>query len=180
MKKSPVSMRKSPVPINVGALRDAVKRKSVNLSFTTNFNIFGRSGSGSVGNTSGGEDDEERSGVQQPDGDDDQDDQDMTDHERSFRSRENSAEAAQGADNIEPSPAVSKGSRHSYVEPPEPPLPPPGGLLEAATKNVQAKMKDLTETFHEVTTSLVRSPWRRTSCLSEELSINVAMLTRAG
>lgn len=159
MKKSPVSMRKSPVPINVGALRDAVKRKSVNLSFTTNFNIFGRSGSGSVGNTSGGEDDEERSGVHQPD--DDQDDQDLTDHERSFRSRENSADAVQGADNTEPSPALSKGSRHSYVEPPEPPLPPPGGLLEAATKNVQAKMKDLMETFHEVTTSLVR-------CLSHE------------
>ncbi|KAE9017344.1 hypothetical protein PR002_g13416 [Phytophthora rubi] len=130
-------MKKSPVAA-MSNIREAVRRKSVGLSFTTNFSIFSRSAS------STGEDSEHGAGE---DGDDFNDDLDSSQYNRS---REDSAPGEDDPDSS-PSPAVS--SRNSYVEPPEPPLPPPGGLLEAATKNVQGKMQTLMETFHEVTTS---------------------------
>ncbi|KAF1774441.1 Zinc finger, FYVE-related [Phytophthora cactorum] len=119
-------MKKSPVAA-MSNIREAVRRKSVGLSFTTNFSIFSR------GASSTGEDDRS-----EHEGDDYNDDSESSRYNRSRQARS-------------PSPAVS--SRSSYVEPPEPPLPPPGGLLEAATKNVQGKMQTLMETFHEVTTS---------------------------
>ncbi|KAE9140728.1 hypothetical protein PF007_g561 [Phytophthora fragariae] len=130
-------MKKSPVAA-MSNIREAVRRKSVGLSFTTNFSIFSRSAS------STGEDSEHGAGE---DGDDFNDELDSSQYNRS---REDSAPGEDDPDSS-PSPAVS--SRNSYVEPPEPPLPPPGGLLEAATKNVQGKMQTLMETFHEVTTS---------------------------
>lgn len=138
MKKSPVvGMKKSPVAA-IGNIREAVRRKSVGLSFTS-ISIFGRSAS------SGGE----------GDGEGDADADDDGEGPRFNRSREDSA--PRESDPPEPSPSVGSGSRKSsYVEPPEPPLPPPGGLLEAATVNVQGKMKSMMETFHEVTTSIVR------------------------
>lgn len=129
-------MKKSPI----GNIREAVRRKSVGLSFTTNFSIFGRSTS------SGGEEDRPGDG----DGDEDEEQGEVA---RYNRSREDSA--PRDNDQEASSPAV--GSRNSYVEPPEPPLPPPGGLIEAATVNVQGKMKSMMETFHEVTTSIVRT-----------------------
>ncbi|KAH7492339.1 uncharacterized protein KRP23_1249 [Phytophthora ramorum] len=129
-------MKKSPVAA-MSNIRDAVRRKSVGLSFTTNLSIFSRSTS------STGKDDRSEHG-----GDDDYNDDSESSHYS--RSRKDSTPGEDDPDGS-PSPAVS--SRHSYVEPPEPPLPPPGGLLEAATKNVQGKMQTLMETFHEVTTS---------------------------
>jgi hypothetical protein len=137
MKKSPVAaMKKSPAAA-IGNIREAVRRKSVGLSFTTSFSLFGRSTS------SGGEGD--------GDGEADEDDEGA----RYNRSREDSA-PRESDNETAPSPAVSS-RKDSYVEPPEPPLPPPGGLLEAATVNVQGKMKSMMETFHEVTTSIVRA-----------------------
>ncbi|RLN54142.1 hypothetical protein BBJ28_00016037 [Nothophytophthora sp. Chile5] len=138
-------MKKSPVAA-MSNIREAVRRKSVGLSFTTNFSIFSRSAS------STGEDDRSEHGngtTTEGEGDDYYNDDSESSHYS--RAREDSAPRDDDPDNS-PSPAVG-GSRHSYVEPPEPPLPPPGGLLEAATKNVQGKMKSLMETFHEVTTS---------------------------
>ncbi|RLN45264.1 hypothetical protein BBJ29_003973 [Phytophthora kernoviae] len=136
-------MKKSPVAA-MSNIREAVRRKSVGLSFTTNFSIFSR------GTSSTGEDDRSEHGgtgtTTEGEGEEDYND----DSESSYnRSRQDSG---LNDEDSSPSPAVSSG-RHSYVEPPEPPLPPPGGLLEAATKNVQGKMKTLMETFHEVTTS---------------------------
>ncbi|KAG3014263.1 hypothetical protein PC120_g12781 [Phytophthora cactorum] len=128
-------MKKSPVAA-MSNIREAVRRKSVGLSFTTNFSIFSR------GASSTGEDDRS-----EHEGDDYNDDSESS---RYNRSRQGSVAGEDDPDSS-PSPAVS--SRSSYVEPPEPPLPPPGGLLEAATKNVQGKMQTLMETFHEVTTS---------------------------
>lgn len=151
-------MKKSPVPIS--ALRDAVRRKSVGLSFTTNFSIFNRTASGS-----GAEDDPDQptssgSGTMAGEGstataasstgDDDDDEQEL---QRPSRMRQDSAPRENEDSGASPAAAI-RNARVSYVEPPEPPLPPPGGLLEAATKNVQGKMKEMMETFHEVTTSL--------------------------
>lgn len=164
-------MKKSPVPI--AALRDAVRRKSVGLSFTTNFSIFNRATSGS-----GADDDPDQAALQAAaaanggDGtgatgasgaDDDfqDDDQELS---SSYRSREDSVPR----ENDAPSPALGRPVRStSYIEPPEPPLPPPGGLLEAATKNVQGKMKEMMETFHEVTTSHVRLVCVSVVCANE-------------
>lgn len=131
-------MKKSPVAAMTN-IREAVRRKSVGLSFTTNFSIFSR-GTGSVG-----EDDRSE---HEGEGDDDNDESEGS---HCNRSRQNSTPGEEDADSS-PSPAMS--SHNSYVEPPEPPLPPPGGLLEAATKNVQGKMQTLMETLHEVTSSL--------------------------
>ncbi|TMW66151.1 hypothetical protein Poli38472_003916 [Pythium oligandrum] len=142
-------MKKSPRP-NIGALRDAVRRKSVGLSFTSGLSIFNRKGSGSTG-----EDDDARPSANGGNGDsgtgeeDDGDDGESA-HNR-YRHRSDSFQPDPSDPEV-PSPSVSS-QRSSYVEPPEPPSLPPGGLLEAATKNVQGKMKDLMETYHEVTTS---------------------------
>lgn len=152
-------MKKSPVPI--AAIRDAVRRKSVGLSFTTNFSIFNRTASGS-----GADEDAEQiangggeaaiaataaAANGEPGDADFDEDQEL--QPPSYRARQDSVPR----DNEDaPSPAMSiRNNRKSYVEPPEPPLPPPGGLLEAATKNVQGKMREMMETFHEVTTSHV-------------------------
>lgn len=131
-------MKKSPVAA-MSNIRDAVRRKSVGL----NFSIFTRSTS------STGDDDRSEHGTGE-EGDDSHDELESSHYDRS---RQNSTPNEDEADSCV-SPAVS--SRSSYVEPPEPPLPPPGGLLEAATKNVQGKMQTLMETLHEVTTSHVR------------------------
>ncbi|GMF41975.1 unnamed protein product [Phytophthora fragariaefolia] len=128
---------------------------SVGLSFTTNFSIFSRSAS------STGEDDRS----EREDGEDFHDDLESSHYNRS---REDSAPGEDDPDGS-PSPAVS--SRSSYVEPPEPPLPPPGGLLEAATKNVQGKMQTLMETFHEVTTSHCSVFLSRTALFSDRLVV---------
>ena len=127
-------MKKSPVAA-MSNIRDAVRRKSVGLTFS----IFSR------GPSSTGDDDRS-----EQEGDDSNDDSESS---RYDRSRQNSTPIEDETDSCV-SPAVS--SQSSYVEPPEPPLPPPGGLLEAATKNVQGKMQTLMETLHEVTTSHVR------------------------
>ncbi|KAJ0395057.1 hypothetical protein ATCC90586_008715 [Pythium insidiosum] len=151
-------MKKAPMPaIGVGAIREAVRRKSVGLSFTTNFSLFNRSASGSTG-----DDDDSRSAAastaeasdRKDSGadDDDLDDSDLR-HKRYNRSDSYQGDELNGTSDGQPSPVIN-GQRTSYVEPPEPPSLPPGGLLEAATKNVQGKMKDLMETYHEVTTSL--------------------------
>ncbi|CAH0480314.1 unnamed protein product [Peronospora belbahrii] len=132
-------MKKSPVAA-MSNIREAVRRKSVGLNFTTNFSIFSRS-TGFVG-----EDDRSEHGTGE-EGDDDNDDMESSNYDRS---RQDSTPGEDDADSST-SPAVS--SHSSYVEPPEPPLPPPGGLLEAATKNVQGKMQTLMETLHEITTS---------------------------
>lgn len=151
-------MKKSPVPIS--ALRDAVRRKSVGLSFTTNFSIFNRTASGSGGD----EDPDAPSGASSSaapgsegsattaGADDDDDDQELP---RPSRMRQDSV-PRENEESGGSSPAMIRNVRTSYVEPPEPPSPPPGGLLEAATKNVQGKMKEMMETFHEVSTSHVR------------------------
>jgi hypothetical protein len=149
-------MKKSPVAAMSG-IREAVRRKSVGLSFTTNFSIFSR------GASSAGEDDRSEHGTGE-EGDDYNDDSESSHYNRSRQ------DSAPGEDDPDSSPSPAVSSRHSYVEPPEPPLPPPGGLLEAATKNVQGKMQTLMETFHEVTTSHVRgsgapSKWLRISFL---------------
>ena len=131
-------MKKSPVAA-MSNIRDAVRRKSVGL----NFSIFARSVS------SAGDDERSEHGTGE-EGDDSHDELDSSHYDRS---RQNSTPNDDEADGCV-SPALS--SRSSYVEPPEPPLPPPGGLLEAATRNVQGKMQTLMETLHEVTTSHVR------------------------
>ncbi|CAI5701938.1 unnamed protein product [Peronospora effusa] len=132
-------MKKSPVAA-MSNIRDAVRRKSVGLSFTTNFSIFSRSTS------STGEDDRSEQGMGE-EGDDYNDDVESS---HSNRSR---VDSTPGEDDVDSSSSPAVSSRSSYVEPPEPPLPPPGGLLEAATKNVQGKTQTLMETLHEVTTS---------------------------
>lgn len=128
-------MKKSPVAA-MSNIREAVRRKSVGLSFTTNFSIFSRS----TGSTC----EDDRS---EHEGDEDIDEIESTQHDRS---RRNSTPLDNDADG---SSSPSGSTRSSYVEPPEPPLPPPGGLLEAATKNVQGKLQTIMETLHEVTTS---------------------------
>ncbi|DAZ99607.1 TPA: hypothetical protein N0F65_001435 [Lagenidium giganteum] len=121
----------------IATLREAVRRKSVGLSFTSNFpSIFNRS------TTSNSDREEERTA-----GDADEEFQDG-EPVKYTRNREDSY-----PENAEPGASSPAVTRTSYVEPPEPPLPPPGGLLEAAAKNVQGKMKEMMETFHEVTTS---------------------------
>lgn len=147
-------MKKSPVPI--AAIRDAVRRKSVALSFTkSNFSIFNRGASGSGAD----EDTENSSGVGEPgepgsggDNGGDVDFHDDAELHQQYRDREDSAPRE---NDESPSAGMIRNARTSYVEPPEPPLPPPGGLLEAATTNVQGKMREMMETFHEVTTSHV-------------------------
>lgn len=103
-------MKKSPVAA-MSNIRDAVRRKSVGLTFTTNFSIFSRS----TGST--GEDDRS-----EQEGDDDIDEPESSQLERSGQDSTPRDDDADGS----PSPAVS--SRNSYVEPPEPPLPPPSTL----------------------------------------------------
>lgn len=156
-------MKKSPVPI--AAIRDAVRRKSVGLSFTTNFSIFNRTASGSGadedaeqvangGGENGSAAGSAANGGGEPGDADFDEDQEL--QPPSYRNRQDSAPRE---NDDTPSPAMSiRNNRTSYVEPPEPPLPPPGGLLEAATKNVQGKMREMMETFHEVTQSHVSEP----------------------
>ncbi|KAI9922103.1 hypothetical protein PsorP6_000520 [Peronosclerospora sorghi] len=129
-------MKKSPVAA-MSNIREAVRRKSVGLSFTTNFSIFSRGPSSSAG-------EDERS---EHEGDDLMDDLESSQYSRSR------LDSTAGDDDVESSPSPAVSSRNSYVEPPEPPLPPPGGLLEAATKNVQGKMQTLMEALHEITES---------------------------
>lgn len=148
-------MKKSPV--HIAAIRDAVRRKSVGLSFTTNFSIFNRTASGSGADedaeqiaNGGGENGSAANGGEPGDADFDED------HELQPPSYRNRQDSAPRDNDDASSPAMSiRNNRTSYVEPPEPPLPPPGGLLEAATKNVQGKMREMMETFHEVTQSHV-------------------------
>uniref|UniRef100_K3X063 FYVE-type domain-containing protein n=1 Tax=Globisporangium ultimum (strain ATCC 200006 / CBS 805.95 / DAOM BR144) TaxID=431595 RepID=K3X063_GLOUD len=151
-------MKKSPVPIS--AIRDAVRRKSVGLSFTkTNFSIFNRGASGSGADDEVTGDGGETTPSHHESGDpNDVDFHDDAELHQQYRDREDSARDDNDNDDTATSASGSPASiqnkrTSSYVEPPEPPLPPPGGLLEAATKNVQGKMKEMMETFHEVTTS---------------------------
>ncbi|GMF65117.1 unnamed protein product [Phytophthora lilii] len=146
-------MKKSPVAA-MSNIREAVRRKSVGLSFTTNFSIFSR------GASSTGEDDRS-----EQEGDDFNDDSESSHYNRSRQ------DSTPGEDDPDSSPSPAVSSRHSYVEPPEPPLPPPGGLLEAATKNVQGKMQTLMETFHEVTTSHCSVFLSRTALFSDRLVV---------
>jgi hypothetical protein len=143
----------------VGALREAVRRKSVGLSFTTSFGLFNRTPSGSTG-----EDDDSQTAAHRAangstaskssntaaniDEEGAEEDPDDSDSAKRYRS-----DSYPTDDQSSPSTNGTNGNRTSYVEPPEPPSLPPGGLLEAATKNVQGKMKDLMETYHEVSTS---------------------------
>lgn len=153
-------MKKAPVSTGVGgALRDAVRRKSVGLSFTS-MSLFGRIGTGS-----NADDEDSMTAANQvqraassttlssstnttvADGSENGDEMDSTPRGKGARWNRSNSDSLQDAD-TDPIPVSV------YIEPPEPPSLPPGGLFEAATKNVQGKMKDLLETYHEVTTSL--------------------------
>lgn len=90
-------MKKSPVAA-MSNIREAVRRKSVGLSFTTNFSIFSRSAS------STGEDSEHGTGEDSEDFNDD------LDSSHYNRSREDSAPGEDDPDGS-PSPAVSSAAR---------------------------------------------------------------------
>ena len=115
----------------VGAIRDAVRRKSVGLvGFNSVTTLFGRgqstSSPSSTSQSQGefAEDDEENmlspTGTSMPN-----------------RGSRGSGERISGSKTEKPTTLVASST---YVEPPEPRAPPPGGLVESVKVNVQAKM----------------------------------------
>ncbi|KAF0701212.1 Aste57867_8286 [Aphanomyces stellatus] len=131
------------LPDKIGAIRDAVKRKSVALagmkSVTSVTSFFGRTAS-SQSDQSGSPPNGTRSGSIDYD-----DDELMSPQNRG--SRHGSMDRHSGSMTRIEKPMTLVGSS-SYTEPPEPYLP-AGGLLESATKNVQAKMVEILDIYHD-------------------------------
>ncbi|CAK4477321.1 unnamed protein product [Aphanomyces euteiches] len=140
-------MMPASLPDKIGAIRDAVKRKSVAFSgmksvtsMTSSF--FGRSTSTNSETSNGSPPVSARSLSNSIDFDD----EDLTSPQNRL-SRHGSMDRHSGSMVKIEKPMTLVGSS-SYVEPPEPYLP-AGGLLESATKNVQAKMIEMLDIYHD-------------------------------
>ncbi|ETW04947.1 AGC/AKT protein kinase, variant [Aphanomyces invadans] len=135
------------LPDKIGAIRDAVKRKSVALagmkSVTSVTSFFNRGPSSQSEHSNGSPPTSGRPNSNSIDYDDDE----MIMSPQNRASRGASTDRHSGSMTRVEKPTTLVGSL-SYTEPPEPYLP-AGGLLESATKNVQAKMIEMLDIYHD-------------------------------
>ncbi|RHZ04509.1 hypothetical protein DYB31_013675 [Aphanomyces astaci] len=158
------------LPDKIGAIRDAVKRKSVALagmkSVTSVTSFFNRGPNSQLENSNGSP-----PGTSGRSDSIDYDDDEMILSPQNRVSRGTSSDRHSGSMTRVEKPTTLVGSS-SYTEPPEPYLP-AGGLLESATKNVQAKMIEMLDIYRD--TSPCEDPSIECSVF---LSRNVAQADR--
>ncbi|RHY89035.1 hypothetical protein DYB35_010405 [Aphanomyces astaci] len=163
-------MRLQGLPDKIGAIRDAVKRKSVALagmkSVTSVTSFFNRGPNSQLENSNGSP-----PGTSGRSDSIDYDDDEMILSPQNRVSRGTSSDRHSGSMTRVEKPTTLVGSS-SYTEPPEPYLP-AGGLLESATKNVQAKMIEMLDIYRD--TSPCEDPSIECSVF---LSRNVAQADR--
>lgn len=140
------------MPITVNVFRDVVRSKGIGLSISGNItSIINRT----IPTTSGSFSKEKRSSATSSVTSVSQESLDLNDDdERRMQLLRKNSQPRYVPD--QPSLVGSdEDDTYGYSEPPSPPAPPPGGLLEAASINVQSKMSEMMQMSCQVATCTV-------------------------